>query len=426
MPNICVVGMQWGDEGKARIVDLFTDDADIVVRTGGGANAGHTVVVGDEVFKFHLVPSGILHKDKECVIGNGVVVDPEALFEETDDIQRRGYPVTPDNLHISDRAHVVMPYHKWQDAMAEDGAETKLGTTLRGIGPCYADKMLRVGVRMADMLDGPALTARLDEVAAIKNKIFAGTRFEGKFDRDELVKIYSDYAERLRPYVMDTSVYLNKAIRENRRILFEGAQATLLDIDHGTYPYVTSSNASACGVSAGAGIPPKQVGHVVGIVKAYTTRVGEGPFPTELHGEAGEAIRKRGAEYGATTGRPRRCGWLDIVALKHATQINGVDGLALTKLDVLTGEKTVKVAVAYNARGVKYETFPCSAAVLADVEPEYIEFEGWTDDITSARKLSDLPKKARTYLDYIVKVLEVPIEVISVGPERDQTVVVND
>jgi len=417
--------MQWGDEGKARIVDLFTAKADIVVRTQGGANAGHTVVIGDEVYKFHLVPSGILHRDKECVVANGVVIDPEALLGEIEQIQHRGVGITPANLHISDRAHVVMPYHKMQDALSEEGAETKIGTTRRGIGPCYADKMTRTGLRVADLLDGPTLAAKLHEILLIKKRLFAGTRFEGMLDYEKILADYSGYSERMRPFVKDTAIYLHEAIARKRSILFEGAQGTLLDIDHGTYPYVTSSNASVCGVSAGAGIAPKHIGRVVGVVKAYTTRVGEGPFPTEEKGPCGEALRKRGKEFGATTGRPRRCGWLDAVALKHAAMINGVDSIALTKLDVLTGEKRLKVAVAYNCRGEKFRNFPCSVAVLAECEPEYREFPGWTEDISGARKLSDLPKNARVYLEYIEGVVDAPIEVISVGAERDRTIVVD-
>ena len=425
MSNICVVGMQWGDEGKARIVDLFSAKADIVVRTQGGANAGHTVVIGDEVFKFHLVPSGILHRDKECVVANGVVIDPEAMLGEIEEIQQRGVSITPSNLHISDRAHVVMPYHKMQDEMREDGAETKIGTTRRGIGPCYADKMARVGLRVADLLDGPTLAAKLREVLETKNRLFAGTRFEGVLDYEKILADYSGYSERMRPFVKDTAVYLNEAIARNRAILFEGAQGTLLDIDHGTYPFVTSSNASVCGVSAGAGIAPKHIGRVVGVVKAYTTRVGEGPFPTEDTGPRGEALRERGNEFGATTGRPRRCGWLDTVALKHASKINGVDGIALTKLDVLTGENTLNAAVAYRCRGERFVNFPCSVAVLAQCEPEYRQFPGWTEDISGARSMGDLPKAARVYIDYIEQVVDAPIEVVSVGAERDQTVVVN-
>ena len=425
MPNTCVVGMQWGDEGKARIVDLYTARADIVVRTQGGANAGHTVVIGEEVYKFHQIPSGILHEDKECVIANGVVLDPELLMVEIEELVARGVQIDPDKLHISDRAQVVMPYHKMEDAFREDRAANKLGTTRRGIGPCYADKMSRMGLRVCDLLDGPTLAARLKDTLEAKRRVFSGTPYEAQLDYEAILEDFSAYGEKLRPFVKDTSAYLNEAIRGRKAILFEGAQGTLLDIDHGTYPFVTSSNASVCGVSAGAGIPPKHIGRVVGALKAYTTRVGEGPFPTEQLNETGERLRDRGAEYGATTGRPRRCGWLDGVACRHATEINGIDALAVTKLDVLTGESTVKVAVAYRHRGKRLTRFPADIAFLAECEPEYKEMPGWAQDITTARSLDSLPDPTRRYLDYISTLAGAPIDVVTVGAERDQTILVN-
>ena len=421
MASVCIIGMQWGDEGKARIVDLFAREADIVVRTGGGANAGHTVVVGPEVFKLHQLPSGIL-RGKDCVIGNGVVLDPELLAEETDELAERGISIGA-NLHISDRAHLVLPYHKIEDALREKG-EGKLGTTGRGIGPCYADKSSRTGIRVCDLLDAEVFSKRLDAAVAAKKRLFAGLGATGPVSAQEIRDRFTPLAERIRPLVKDTSVYLNDAIRRGRKVLFEGAQGSLLDIDHGTYPYVTSSNSSVTGVSAGAGISPKHIGKIVGVVKAYTTRVGEGPFPTELTGALGEHLREKGAEYGATTGRPRRCGWLDGVAIEHAARINGVDALAVTKLDVLAGLDKIRFCRAYRMRGKTIERFPAGADTLEEVEPVYEEVDGWTTDLSEARDYEDLPKEAKEYLVMISKLSGAQVDIVSVGPEREQTIFV--
>ena len=422
MPSACIIGMQWGDEGKARIVDLFAHEADIVVRTGGGANAGHTVVVGKEVFKLHQFPSGIL-RGKECVIGNGVVLDPELLHEEMEELLARGVRIE-NNLHVSDRAHVVMPYHKVQDALREKG-DRKLGTTGRGIGPCYSDKSARIGIRVCDLLDDEILTRRLETVVAGKNRLFASFGSdETTLSADEIKARLAPLIDRLRPFVEDTSVYLNDAIRSGKRILFEGAQGSLLDIDHGTYPYVTSSNSSVTGVSAGAGISPKHVGKAVGVVKAYTTRVGEGPFPTELTDALGEHLREKGAEYGATTGRPRRCGWLDGVAIEQAARINGVDALAVTKLDVLAGMEKIRICRAYRVGEKTIEHFPASADVLNAVEPIYEEVDGWAGDLSDARSYEELPQQARDYLATISKLSGANVDIVSVGPEREQTIFV--
>jgi len=421
MPSVCIVGMQWGDEGKARIVDIFAQEADIVVRTGGGSNAGHTVVVGDEVFKLHQFPSGIL-RGKECVIGNGVVLDPELLREEMDELVRRGVDIR-DNVHISDRAHVVLSYHKIQDALREQ-AGRKLGTTGRGIGPCYADKSARIGIRISDLVDDRDLGRKLDAAVARKNRLFASFGASETLDAKEIGARLAPLIDRIRPFVKDTSVYLNDAIRAGKKILFEGAQGTLLDIDHGTYPYVTSSNASVTGVSAGAGISPKHIGRIVGVVKAYTTRVGEGPFPTELTDALGEHLREKGAEYGATTGRPRRCGWLDGVAIEHAARINGVDALAVTKLDVLAGLDTIRICRAYKLGKETIDRFPAGARALEEAEPVYEEVDGWSMDLTDCRNYEDLPKEAQDYLDIISKVAGAEVDIVSVGPERDQTIFV--
>ena len=414
--------MQWGDEGKARIVDIFAREADIVVRSQGGANAGHTVVVGSEVYKLHQFPSGIL-RGKNCVIGNGVVLDPDLFCQEMDELHSRGIAIS-DNLHISDRAHVVLPYHKIQDALGEKDSRTPLGTTGRGIGPCYADKMARTGIRVSDLLDAETFAAALEACVAQKNRLLTSLDASPSLCRKEIQDQYLQLAERVRPFVKDTSVYLNHAIQKGEKILFEGAQGTLLDIDHGTYPFVTSSNASVTGVTAGAGIAPKHVGKVIGVVKAYTTRVGEGPFPTELTDESGEALRQRGAEYGATTGRPRRCGWLDGVALEHAARINGVDALAVTKLDVLDPLEKIKICRGYRVNGRTLDRFPAAANLLQCAQPVYEEVDGWNTDLTQARSYEELPRQTRDYLSLISRLSGAEVEIASVGPERSQTIFV--
>jgi len=422
MSSVCIIGMQWGDEGKARIVDIFAREADIVVRSQGGANAGHTVVVGSEVYKLHQFPSGIL-RGKDCVIGNGVVLDPDLFCQELDELRDRGITIS-DNLHISDRAHVVLPYHKIQDALGEKGSRTPLGTTGRGIGPCYADKMARTGIRVCDLLDADAFSSALEACVARKNRLFASLDASPSLCRQEIQNQFVQLAERVRPFVKDTSVFLNDAIRNRSKILFEGAQGTLLDVDHGTYPFVTSSNASVTGVSAGAGIAPKHVGKVIGVVKAYTTRVGEGPFPTELTDDSGESLRERGAEYGATTGRPRRCGWLDGVALELAARINGVDALAVTKLDVLDDLEKIKICRGYRVNGSTLDRFPATPGILQDAEPVYEEIDGWNADLTQVRSYEELPRQTRDYLALISRLSGAEVEIASVGPERSQTIFV--
>ena len=422
MSNLCVVGLQWGDEGKGKLVDVLSAEFDIVVRYQGGGNAGHTVVVNGEKFVLHLIPSGILRPETTCVVGNGVVVDPGALLEELDDLTARGVEVGS-NLLISDRAHVVFPYHKIIDRLADtaDG-KPRIGTTGRGIGPCYMDKVARRGIRIGDFRNVASFYERLREVVAEKNLILTKLYGAEPLDLDSLYDEYCGYAERLRPMIADTVTFLNDSAEAGRSILFEGAQAALLDIDFGTYPYTTSSNTTAGGIAVGAGIPPRQIGQIVGVAKAYTTRVGEGPFPTELPGETGERLRERGGEFGATTGRPRRCGWFDAVAVRHSTRVCGVDSMALTKLDVLRGEPAIEVCVAYRVDGREVTGFPSDAATLERVEPVYESFPGWEDDIGDARDVDALPKAAREYVRALEDILGLPVSSIGVGSGRSEII----
>ncbi len=423
MPGICVVGAQWGDEAKARVVDVEAERAEIVVRSQGGANAGHTVVVGNEKFILHLLPCGVLHPGKINIMGNGMVIDPAYLMEEMAGLGKRGEDLAG-RLLISDRAHVVMPYHKLMDKLSEQRARGggKLGTTGRGIGPCYADKMARVGFRVADLYDEEVFHQRLKQVLMEKNLLLTQLYGAEAMSAEAIWEEYRGYAERMKVFVTETQTYLVRALKEGKRVLFEGAQGALLDIDHGTYPFVTSSNASVFGVAAGSGVPPRHINKVIGVTKAYTTRVGEGPFPTELKDKQGEALRERGAEFGATTGRPRRCGWLDAVACRYVSELNGFDALAITKLDVLTGEKVVKVCVAYEHEGKRIEHFPSELSVLAGCTPVYEEHEGWTEDVRGARRFEDLPKAARHYVQSMEKLLGAPATMVSVGPEREQII----
>ncbi|MDH3583924.1 MAG: adenylosuccinate synthase [Phycisphaerae bacterium] len=431
-PHTAVTGLQWGDEGKGKIVDLLTADHDLVVRYNGGANAGHTVVVGEQTYALHLIPSGILHPDKLNIIGNGVVIDPAKLLEEIDGLATRGVEVG-ENLRISDRAHLVMPYHKQQDALMEaalataDGDDGRIGTTGRGIGPAYADKAIRsTAVRVADLYEPKSLRRKLAHIAAVKNATLgalarlADESFE-PIDADALAEQMLGFAEILRPHVTDTSALLHRAAEDGRRILFEGANACMLDIDHGTYPFVTSSNCSSLGIFPGTGLPGSTVNRVVGIHKAYTTRVGGGPFVTELDDAIGNRIRERGREYGTTTGRPRRCGWLDLVVLKYSSRICGATELALMLLDVLAGFETLKICVAYELDGRRLDHFPARAETLDRVQPVYEELEGFSDEITAVRRQDQLPAAARAYVDRIEQVVGVPVTTISVGPERSQT-----
>jgi adenylosuccinate synthase len=430
--HTAVVGLQWGDEGKGKIVDLLTARHDVIVRYNGGANAGHTVVVGDQRYAQHLIPSGILYPDKLCVIGNGVVVDPEVLIEEIDALRGRGIEVG-DNLRISDRAHVVMPYHKEHDAALErvlaskatgDGADLSIGTTKRGIGPAYADKVHRsTAIRVGELLDAERLRSKLRVICSIRGAELKALDVDTPpLDPDELARLAAGYGQRMRPHITDTVYLLHECLRDRRSILFEGANACLLDIDHGTYPYVTSSNCSALGVPAGTGVPGQEIGRVVGIMKAYTTRVGEGPFPTEQDNAIGDRIRERGHEYGTTTNRPRRCGWLDLVAVRYSAMICGATGLACMLLDVLSGLDELQLCTRYRLPdGTVTDRFIPDAERLAEVEAVCETLPGWAEEIDDATDRAGLPANARSYLDRIEEVVDVPIEIVSVGPERTQT-----
>ncbi|MCD6575292.1 adenylosuccinate synthase [Candidatus Aerophobetes bacterium] len=412
--NIVVVGTQWGDEGKGRVIDLLARKVDAVVRYQGGSNAGHTVVVNKEKFVFHLIPSGILHPGKKAIIANGVVVDPEQLLKEIGELQERG--ISMDNLYVSANSHVVMPYHKdvekWEEALR---GKSKIGTTGRGIGPAYADKAARRGIRMGDLLERETLKEKLSFNLKIYKSLLGIT-----YSRKEILEKFLEYGEKLRKYITDTSLFIYNLMREGKDILFEGAQGTLLDIDHGTYPYVTSSNSAAVGVCAGCGISPRSISKIIGVAKAYTTRVGEGPFPTELKNEIGSLLQERGNEYGATTGRPRRCGWFDGVALRYATRVNGLDELILTKLDILDKLDKVKICVAYKFRGKIIQDFPNRFIMWRECEPIYEEMEGWKEDTSKVTSYKDLPVAARNYVKKIEQIGKVPIRLLSVGPQREE------
>jgi adenylosuccinate synthase len=417
----CVVGVQWGDEGKGKIVDILAEKADVVVRFQGGGNAGHTVVVKGEKHVLHLIPSGILHKSI-CVIANGVVVDFIQLLDEMEEVKKKGIKVDG-RLFLSDRAHIVMPYHKFLDKCSETASgKGKIGTTQRGIGPCYADKAARKGIRVADLYNEEFFKERVFAFTAEKNKILSALYGGEPLDPQRIVDEYRGYAERLRPFVTDAVELVNAAIDKGKKVLFEGAQGSLLDIDFGTYPFVTSSNSDACGISSGSGVPPKKIGNILGVAKAYCTRVGEGPFPTELNDALGEKLREVGGEYGATTGRPRRCGWFDGVTSRHAVQINGISEVVITKLDVLSGMDEIKFAVAYQNNGSKTDRMPSETNVLMKCQPIYKTFKGWKEDITKIRKFEDLPKTAKIYLNFLERYLKVKVTMVSVGKDRDKTI----
>ncbi|MFZ5647385.1 MAG: adenylosuccinate synthase [Bacillota bacterium] len=422
MSSIVVIGAQWGDEGKGKVTDFLAGDADIVVRYQGGNNAGHTVVADGKEFKLHLIPSGILYSEKLCLIGNGVVLDPGVFLGEVDSLTGRGISVK--NLKISPRVHVIMPYHRKLDACDEErrGAG-KIGTTGRGIGPAYADKASRTGIRMADLVDPESLAERLKSAIEEKNVLLTRVFGTEGFDYNEVYSEYLKYGQRLAEFVTDVSVLTNDAISQGRNVLFEGAQGTLLDIDHGTYPYVTSSNPVAAAACLGAGVGPTKIDRVVGVAKAYITRVGEGPFPTELKDDTGEYLRNRGHEFGTTTGRPRRTGWYDAVIARYAARINGLDYLAITKLDVMTGLDRIKICTGYLYNGENITELPPTLKVLSQCIPVYEEMPGWKEDISSARKLEDLPENARNYLNRISHLSGVPIALIGVGPGREQTII---
>lgn len=427
MSNIVVVGTQWGDEGKGKVVDLLTAGADMVARFQGGNNAGHTLVVGGKKFIFHLIPSGILYKDKKCFIGNGVVVDPEVLLQEIQDLKAVGEEITPERLALSDKAHIIMPYHKAID-LAREAAKGKhmIGTTGRGIGPCYEDKASRVGIRAVDLTEPETLKEKI--ATNLEEKNFFLTKFldSDPLELKPIVDSYLGMAERLVPFITDVSVELDQGIKANKKVLFEGAQGVHLDIDHGTYPFVTSSNPVAGGACAGTGIGPSQLHHVVGIVKAYTTRVGAGPFITELEDATGDYIQKQGQEFGATTGRRRRCGWLDLVVIQDSVRLSGLDSLAITKLDVLTGVEKLKICVGYELDGERITARPASLKKLAGCTPVYMEIPGWQEDISEARQLDQLPPQTHAYLETIEEIAGVPISIISVGPGREETIMIQD
>ena len=421
--SVVVVGIQWGDEGKGKIVDLLTEKADVVVRFQGGNNAGHTLVVEGKKFIFHLIPSGILHKDKMCVIGNGVVIDPFVLLEEMKTLEEEGFKVTSERLKISSRAHMILPYHRHLDLAREDKSGKKIGTTGRGIGPAYEDKVGRRGIRMADFLAPEIFEQKLRENTEWVNFVLTQYLEKDPIDPNEFTELDDDLRDRLRPFVTDTSLLLDDSARAGKAILYEGAQGALLDVDHGTYPYVTSSNTVTGNVCSGAGVGPTSIKEIVGVLKAYTTRVGGGPFPTELFDETGQALRNKGAEYGATTGRPRRCGWFDAVAVRHAVRVNGVTSLALTKLDVLDDLETIKVCVSYRLDDATIEGFPALSTDLERVAPVYEELKGWWQDISGCRSWEELPSEAQAYVSYIEKVVGVPVDIISVGSDRGQTII---
>ncbi|MDK2827621.1 MAG: adenylosuccinate synthase [Clostridium butyricum] len=422
MSAFIVLGAQWGDEGKGKMTDYLAEEANVVVRFQGGNNAGHTVVVGDKEYKLHLIPSGILYEDKLNVIGNGVVVDPKALFEEIDYLEGVGVKVTPEKLIISDRAQLIMPYHKVLDKLKEQArGKNDIGTTGKGIGPCYTDKFERCGIRVCDLMHEDVFAEKLKENIEMKNAYITKVLGGEPVSFDEILKEYLEFAKKLRPFVQDTSVRVYNDIKADKTVLFEGAQGMLLDIDYGTYPYVTSSNTTAGGVANGVGIGPNMITNAVGITKAYTTRVGKGPFPTELLDETGDWIREKGHEYGVTTGRSRRCGWLDLVIVKTACRVSGLTSLAVTKIDTLAGLDKLKVCVGYKFNGEVIDYFPASLEDLAKCEPIYEEFEGWGEEVANARSYDELPENAKKYLKRIEEFTDTKISIVSVGPKRDQT-----
>jgi adenylosuccinate synthase len=421
--NIVVFGAQWGDEGKGKLIDILSQDVDITVRYQGGNNAGHTVIVGDEEYVFHLIPSAILHRNKVCVIGNGVVIDPKSLLSELDDLKKRGIKVVPAQFKIAANAHVVMPYHRVLDGLREEKRKNKIGTTGRGIGPCYADKVTRCGIRMIDLLNPRVFKAKLEDNLSEKNEIFKKAFGYKEYQFKEIVKEYMAYGRRLAPFVCDTALYLNDQIERKKTILFEGAQGTFLDIDFGTYPFVTSSNSCVSGVSSGSGVPPTKVDKVVAAVKAYTTRVGEGPFPTEFSSELDDEIRKKGKEFGATTGRARRCGWFDSVLVRYAIIINGANELAIMKLDVLDDLKEIKICTSYRYKGKTYKDYPHDYAGISNATPVYETLPGWQSSTRGIRQFAKLPANAKRYINRLEEVLKVKVKYISIGSKRDEIIV---
>ena len=426
MANVVIVGAQWGDEGKGKVVDIYTEHAQQVVRYQGGNNAGHTLVVGNETIVLHLIPSGILHPGKRCIIGNGVVLDPKIFLGEIEGLKKRGYMQDDSQLVVDSNLHVIMPWHKAIDLAREKHADRKIGTTGRGIGPTYEDKVGRRGIRMSDLVKPQVFRRKLKEILPEKNFLLENFFGEAPLDEEQIFAEYSSYAQQIEKYIGCCSRSLNKAIEEGANLLFEGAQGTLLDIDHGTYPYVTSSSTCIGGVCTGSGVAARHINGVIGITKAYCTRVGEGPFPSELHDEMGENLRKAGSEFGATTGRPRRCGWFDAVALREAVRLNGMTGLAITKLDVLSELDSIKICTAYSYKGELIEDFPRDADILQECTPVYEEFPGWGSDICEAKSMADLPDAAKAYLAKLEELVNCPAVLISVGPRRDQTIQVSN
>ncbi|OKH18627.1 adenylosuccinate synthase [[Limnothrix rosea] IAM M-220] len=425
MANVVVIGAQWGDEGKGKITDLLSKSADVVVRSQGGVNAGHTVVVQGQTFKLHLIPSGILYPDTECIIGSGTVIDPKVLLEEIAQLHKLG--VSTDNLFISQTAHVTMPYHRLIDQASEKmRGDRKIGTTGRGIGPTYADKSERIGVRILDLMNLAEDDEKFRWTIEYKNIILEKLYELDPLDADEVIAEYREYAEKLRSHIVDSSLKVAQGVKAKKNVLFEGAQGTLLDIDHGTYPYVTSSNPIAGGACVGAGVGPTIIDRVIGVAKAYTTRVGEGPFPTELEDDIGELLGHIGAEFGTTTGRRRRCGWFDAVIGRYAARINGLDCVAITKLDVLDTLEEIKVCVAYEIDGETCEHFPSNATLFARCKPVYKTMPGWQQPTTECRSLEELPKAALAYLKFLAELMDVPIAIVSLGAGREQTIIVED
>jgi len=427
MANVVVVGAQWGDEGKGKVVDIYTEFADDVVRYQGGNNAGHTVVVGDEKIVLHLIPSGILHKGKRCIIGNGVVLDPEVFIREITNLKAKGKFQDDSLLLLSESLHVIMPYHKRIDIAREaKSGSKKIGTTGRGIGPAYEDKIGRRGIRLMDLLDGEIFTRKLKECLEEKNFILEKMLGEKPFTFEEIYNEYICFADTLRTYIADTTLLLHKELKAGKKVLFEGAQGTLLDVDHGTYPYVTSSSTCAGGACTGTGASPRNINEIIGISKAYVTRVGSGPFPTELEDADGEQLRKTGGEYGATTGRPRRCGWFDAPVIKYSVRVNGLTGIALTKLDVLSDFETIKICTGYSCNGDFLSEIPAKLDTFEKCRPVYEEMPGWQSDISEARSFDALPEKAKNYVKRLEELAGCPIVLVSVGPRRDQTIMLRN
>jgi adenylosuccinate synthase len=428
MANVVVVGTQWGDEGKGKIVDLLTRYADYVVRFQGGNNAGHTLVVEGKQYIFHLIPSGILYENKKCMIGNGVVIDPEVLLAEMQELEENGLPVTPERLMISENAHMIMPYHKALDLNQEAVLKSskKIGTTGRGIGPCYGDKINRKGIKIGDLLDENLFRDKLKDNVEEKNFLLTKQLNSEAVSFEVINRQFQLFVEKLAPYLGNVSVELDQARKSGKHILFEGAQGTQLDIDHGTYPFVTSSNTVAGNACTGSGFGPVHIDAVIGILKAYTTRVGSGPFPSELFDDTGDQLQKKGGEFGATTGRKRRCGWLDSIVANEAIRLNSITGLALTKLDVLSGQPTIKIATSYEADGRKYKAMPSNIRITEKVRPVYEEIPGWQEEIGGARSIEDLPMPARDYVKRVEDITETPAVIISVGPARDETLLLKN